>query len=448
MRPGDPIGDFIDGIGDAVETGGAVIQKGAEAKGGLIGDVIDGIGGAADSISSVVNFWSDPWGNMYKAGREAVVSLSRDVIPAITGSTLPDLTLPSFISAYRVSFALSMFVAVVLLMFQFVRVARGKMSGQELFDSIALYFPGFLVGISFGPAFGVLLVEFIRALTRSIIEWAYGGTVDQMVNTFSTLAVEDPSTIAGGAYVGSLIIWCMVIGLLVIPLIFVFQLVVQYFFGIMIPLATVWVVDGGRRAAGLAAVQLWVGMLLIQPLLFLMLGFAFRLNIDAVGQWGNDGFKNLVGILIAVIANFLAVFAPFVLIKWGKKHLAGAPASDSMPTRPLGPASPGRAQPSPGRSASPQTRTPQPVRTAATPDMSRGAVATKIGAPTATTAGRGAATSQSAGAGARAASAGTKVAGAGVAVAAEGAKRATREAGETAHASVTPPAVQGKERPQ
>ena len=409
----------------------------------------DIIGGAVDAVGGVVNFWSDPFGNMYKAGREAVNGLSNDVIPAITGSTLPDLTLPSFLSAYRVSFALSMLLAVVLLIFQFVRVARGRMSGQDLFESIGLYFPGFIIGISFGPAIGILLVEFVRALTRSIIDWAYGGTIDQMVATFSNIAVDDPTKIAGGAYVGFMVVWAMAIGMLIIPLIFVFQLVVQYFAGILIPLAVVWVVDHARRGGGIGAVQFWVGMLFVQPLLFLMLGFAFRLNIDAVGQWGNDGFKNLVGLLIAVIAIFLAVFAPFVLIAWGKKHLAGAPASDGVPTRPLGPSSPSQARPTPARTT-PPPRGSQPVRASATPENARGAMASKIGAQSA--GGRGAAAGKAtAGAGTKAAGVGSKAAGAataGAVVAAKGAATATRKASETAHTSVTPPPVQGKERPQ
>lgn len=402
----------------------------------------DIIGGAVDAIGGVVNFWADPYGNMYKAGREAVNGLSHDVIPAITGSTLPDLTMPSFVSTYAVSFALSFFVAIVLLIIQFVKVARGRMSGQDLFESIALYFPGFIIGISFGPLIGMMLVEFVRALTRSIIDWAYGGSIDQMVTTFSGIAPDDPTKIAGGAYVGFMVVWAMAIGMLIIPFIFVFQLVVQYFAGVLIPLAVVWIVDHNRRGGGIGAVQFWVGMLFIQPLLFLMLGFAFRLNIDAIGQWGNDGFRNLVGLLIAVIAIFLAVFAPFVLIAWGKKHLAGAPASDAVPSQTLGPSSPSQMRPASGRSA-PAPRGTQTVRSSATPANAKGATATKIGASSA--GGRGAV------AGKATASAGTKVAGVGVAGAAVATKAATttaRKASETAHATVTPPPVQGKERPQ
>lgn len=41
-------------------------------------------------------------------------------------------------------------------------------------------FPGFLVGISFGLAIGVMFVGRIRALSRSIVDWTYGGTVLEM----------------------------------------------------------------------------------------------------------------------------------------------------------------------------------------------------------------------------------------------------------------------------
>lgn len=341
-------------------------------------NIIDDIGNLPDVIGGVVNFWSDPWGNMYAAGREAVMSLAGTVIPAITESTLPDLTLPSFLSAYAVSFALSILVAILLLVGQFVRTARDRMSGEELFESVAMYFPGFLVGISFGPAIGVMFVELIQALSRSIIEWTYGGTVLEMVDTFGKVALEDPSLIAGGAYIGFLIIWAMAIGLLIVVCLFVFQLVILYFSGVLIPLAVVYVVDQQRRSGGMAAVKIWIGLLLIHPTLFFMLGFAFRLTIDSIGQWGDDGFKNLVMLLVAMIAIFLAEIAPFVLVSWATKHLAGQSSSGSAsPSMPIGAQSLASARNSGGSTVAP--RSTQAVRANATPANAQGATAS-IGA--------------------------------------------------------------------
>ncbi|MCZ4069085.1 hypothetical protein ACI2K6_16275 [Microbacterium sp. NPDC006705] len=413
----------------------------------LWGDFTDGVSGAVDAVGGVVNFWSDPFGNMYKSGRDATISLSRDVIPAITESTLPDLTLQSFLSTYAVSFALALMLAVLLLFPQFVRVAKGDQSGQELFEAIGLYFPGFIMGAMFGPLIGLSIIELLRLLTRSIIDWAYGGSIEQMVETFSTIAPDDPAKMTGAAVVGMIVIWAMTLGMLIIPFIFIFQLVVQYFTGALIPIAIAWMVDPRRRAAASRAVGLWVGMLLVQPLLFLALGFAFRLPIDSVAAWGNDGFKNLARVIIAVMAIVLAVFLPFVLITWARKSIAAAPTSDSTPTTPIGPTSPGRSHRAPSREA-PAAPTRQTVRTSARPSDAAGSIAPKLGAQNA---GKVRA-KQPTGAGTPAlASAGTKAStafNAGTAVAAKGAQTVARKASETAHESVTPPPVQGKERPQ
>ncbi|KIP89920.1 MULTISPECIES: hypothetical protein [Microbacterium] len=416
-------------------------------------NIIDDIGNLPDVIGGVVNFWSDPWGNMYAAGREAVMSLAGTVIPAITESTLPDLTLPSFLSAYAVSFALSILVAILLLVGQFVRTARGRMSGEELFESVAMYFPGFLVGISFGPAIGVMFVELIRALSRSIIEWTYGGTVLEMVDTFGKVALEDPSLIAGGAYIGFLIIWAMAIGLLIVVCLFVFQLVILYFSGVLIPLAVVYIVDQQRRSGGMAAVKIWIGLLLIHPTLFFMLGFAFRLTIDSIGQWGDDGFKNLVMLLVAMIAIFLAEIAPFVLVSWATKHLAGQSSSGSAsPSMPIGAQSLASARNSGGSTVAP--RSTQAVRANATPANAQGATAS-IGAKGVSgggaAAGRGAAQAGTATAGRGAAATASKAAGPAVAagaVALQGANTVGRKVNETAHTPVGAPPTLGKDRPE
>lgn len=416
-------------------------------------NIIDDIGNLPDVIGGVVNFWSDPWGNMYAAGREAVMSLAGTVIPAITESTLPDLTLPSFLSAYAVSFALSILVAILLLVGQFVRTARGRMSGEELFESVAMYFPGFLVGISFGPAIGVMFVELIRALSRSIIEWTYGGTVLEMVDTFGKVALEDPSLIAGGAYIGFLIIWAMAIGLLIVVCLFVFQLVILYFSGVLIPLAVVYIVDQQRRSGGMAAVKIWIGLLLIHPTLFFMLGFAFRLTIDSIGQWGDDGFKNLVMLLVAMIAIFLAEIAPFVLVSWATKHLAGQSSSGSAsPSMPIGAQSLASARNNGGSTAAP--RSTQAVRANATPANAQGATAS-IGARGVSgggaAAGRGAAQAGTATAGRGAAATASKAAGPAVAagaVALQGANTVGRKVNETAHTPVGAPPTLGKDRPE
>lgn len=47
------------------------------------------------------------------------------MLPALTHATLPDLTADWFINAYKISFALSIFVFVIILIPQFINTARG-----------------------------------------------------------------------------------------------------------------------------------------------------------------------------------------------------------------------------------------------------------------------------------------------------------------------------------
>lgn len=338
---------------------------------------IDDILGLPGVIGDVVNFWSDPFGNMYTAGREAVLSLSRDMIPAITESTLPDLTLPSFLSAYAVSFALSIFAAVILLIIQLVRTAQGRQSGRETIDSIGLYFPGFVAGVMFGPAIGLLIVEFVRALSRSLIDFAYRGTVSEMVDTFGRIMVEDPSLIAGTAGIGFMVVWAMAMGLLLIVGFFIIQLILLYFSGILIPLAAVWIIDPQRRQGGTVAISLWIGMLFVHPLLFFILGFAFRLAIDGTGSWGDDGWRNLVNMLVSCVAIFMAVLSPLFLIGFVRKAVAGQGSTGGTSSiAPIGARSLQSAPRSTGeRSAAPAS---QRVRVSAPPNQARGA--TSVGA--------------------------------------------------------------------
>jgi hypothetical protein len=75
-----------------------------DGQGGIIG-IIGGIGNAINGAAGVVSYWSDPWGNTFKMLRDTAQGMSRDIMPALTSATLPDLTADWFINAYKISFA-------------------------------------------------------------------------------------------------------------------------------------------------------------------------------------------------------------------------------------------------------------------------------------------------------------------------------------------------------
>jgi type IV secretion system protein TrbL len=279
---------------------------------------VGGVQNTVNGVAGAVSYWSDPWGNTYKALRDAANGLAGQLLPQLTSATLPDLSLDWFVGAYRVSFAAAIFGAVLLLIPQILRTARGLQSGREVLESIGLFFPLFLIGAMFGPAIGLLLVNFFHALSTSLSTWGISSSLDVVNKRFSEMLSEkDPLAIAGGVPVATLLMLLMLCGLFFVLLVLVVQLVTLYFVGVLIPLSLLWIIDPQRRAFGMRLVGLWVGVLAAHPLLFFLLGVAFNMLGGSINFLGNDAsLQKLVQLLAAVIAMFIAAASPLLLMKF------------------------------------------------------------------------------------------------------------------------------------
>ena len=279
-----------------------------------IGGVEDLVNGAAGAIS----YWSDPWGNTFKALRDAAAGLSRDVLPALTAATLPDLNAGWFVKAYAVSFAAAILIAVILLVPQVVRTARGVQAGRDLVDSVGLYFGVFLTGAMFGPAFGMVLVNFFHAISNDVVAWGIQGSINGVIAEFQKMiANADPVGITGGVPIAVLLMLCMLLGLLLVFLMLIVQLVTLYFTGVLLPLGLVWIIDPSKRSFGMKIVSVWIGILAAHPLLFFLLGFAFTIMANSVATFGNNAsLQSLVTLSVAVIALFIAALSPLLLLKF------------------------------------------------------------------------------------------------------------------------------------
>jgi type IV secretion system protein TrbL len=279
-----------------------------------IGGVQDLINGAAGAIS----YWSDPWGNTFKALKDAAAGLSRDVLPALTQATLPNLNAQWFLNAYAVSFAAAIFVAVLLLIPQILRTARGTQAGRDLVDSVGLYFGVFLVGAMFGPAIGIVLVNFFHAISNDIVAWGVQSSIDGVITQFQKMiANADPVGITGGVPIAVLLMLCMLLGLFLVLMMLIVQLVTLYFTGVLLPLGLVWIIDPGKRTFGTKLVSVWIGILAAHPLLFFLLGFAFTIMANSVSTFGNNAsLQSLVTLSVAVIALFVAALSPLLLMKF------------------------------------------------------------------------------------------------------------------------------------
>lgn len=285
---------------------------------GGIGGIIGGIGDAINGATGVVSYFSDPWGNTFKTLRDTAQGLSRDIMPALTSATLPDLTAEWFINAYKISFATAIFVAVLLLIPQAVRTARGAQAGRDLVESVGLYFGTFLLGAMFGPAFGIILINFFHALTDVFVAAGLTGTVDTIADQFGTMIAQaDPVGMTGGVVIAVILMVCMIVGLLLVLLMLLVQLVTLYFTGVLLPLGLVWIIDKNKRSFGLKIATLWVGILAAHPLLFLLLGLAFSMTANQVRAFGNNfGLQSMVSLLVAIIGLLMAALSPLLLMKF------------------------------------------------------------------------------------------------------------------------------------
>ncbi len=283
-----------------------------------VSDAVGGVNNAVNTAAGVAEFWSDPAGNSFKMLQGAAKGLSDTVLPALTHATLPDLTAGWFIQAYQVSFALAIFVFVALLIPQIVRTARGHQSGRELGESLTLYGPAFILGAMFGPALGAFLVKFFGALSDSLIAWGVTSNSETIVAKFSTmLSEEDGSGLAGGAVLGVILMFFMILGLLVVLLMLIVQLITLYFSGILFPLGFVWIIDPQKRKFGSKIAYLWFGVLASHPLLFFLLAIAYSMMSAQVDAFSNTpSLAKTVTLVVSILALFMAGLAPLALTKF------------------------------------------------------------------------------------------------------------------------------------
>ncbi|MDY7555307.1 MULTISPECIES: hypothetical protein [unclassified Cryobacterium] len=272
-----------------------------------------------ETAKGFANFWSDPAGNSFKMLQDGAKGLADDVLPAITHATLPDLTADWFISSYRISFGLAVFVLAALLIPQFVRTARGQQSGRDLAESLGLYAPLFLVGAAFGPAVGAVLVKFFGALSDSLISWGVNTSAQTIVDKFSEMLSHDDNGagLAGGAIVGIILMIFMIIGLLIVVLILIVQLITLYFSGVLFPLGFVWIVDPTKRSFGLKISYLWFGILASHPLLFFMLAIAYSMVSSTINVFdGNATLQRTVTLVVSILSLLIAGLSPVLLTKF------------------------------------------------------------------------------------------------------------------------------------
>ena len=289
----------------------------------------------AGAVTAAVDFAKDPLGYIAQKMQAAAAGLASTVLPQLERLTHPDLSAGWFLDAYRVSFALAIFIFVAFLGWNFVQLARRRVSGDDVVETLGFYTPLFFGGVILGPALGSLLLELTGALTDTLIRWGIGGSVTGTTTALqAAIAAGDPARITGGAIVAIVFFFCLIVALVLCFVVLLVMLVTLYLTGAIIPLSLVWLVHPRQRAKGLKVVMVWVGICFSHVLLFLLLGVAFRMIAGLSANFDQPGLKILANLAVAVIALLAATLSPLGLLAFapvGPTSAAGGGPSLSIP---------------------------------------------------------------------------------------------------------------------
>lgn len=286
---------------------------------GVKNKVDEAVDKTADKVSSAIEFGKDPFGWIAQKEAEAAKDLTETVIPALTRLTQPDLSQDWFLDAYKVSFAAAIFGWVLILLWDLATFRRRGESGQEVADSLVKWTPVFIGGSMFGPAVGMFLVGGVGALNAALADWGLSATSDEVVSEFNKLISDDPEKFLGGSFMAMLIFGALVLALLLVFLVLIIMLVTLYLSGVALPLSLMWATKVGQREKGRKIIMVWAGVLCSQPLIFLLLGFAFSgaaasmmdvLERGSASDPREGGLQNLVQLLFIIIMLVIATLGP------------------------------------------------------------------------------------------------------------------------------------------
>ncbi|MGP5397674.1 hypothetical protein [Arthrobacter rhombi] len=279
----------------------------------------------AGKVGDVISFAEDPLKAIFQATRNGAEGLATELLPALSKATEPDLSADFFIKAYAISFAVSIMVWGVLLIFQFLAVASGKQAGADFVDTVFMRSMVFFVGALFGPWVGVFLVKFFGSMSTSLIDWGVGSSSDKMLESMNSMLEVQPSAIPGGVIVGILLMICMILGFLLVVVMLAIMLVTLYLTGVVLPLGLVWFASGKHDAMAKKIPVLWLCLLASHPLLFFLMGFSFNMIAEAADwmKW-SGGLETLMGLVAAVVAMAIAGMSPILLMKFAPVLPSGA----------------------------------------------------------------------------------------------------------------------------
>ncbi|MFS0506755.1 hypothetical protein ACLWN1_16130, partial [Lactiplantibacillus plantarum] len=175
-------------------------------------------------------------------------------------------------------------------------------------------------------------------LSDSLVSWGLASSTSALVDKFTNMLSDSDATgIAGGAVVGCVLMFFMILGLLMVMLMLIVMLITLYFSGVLFPLGWVWIVDKNKRAFGSKIAYLWLGTLAAHPLLFFLLGIVFSMvaaNVDAFSNQAS--LQKTVTLVVSILSLLIAGFAPLLLFKFAPVLPMGGAGAGTAGGPPIG----------------------------------------------------------------------------------------------------------------
>lgn len=290
---------------------------------GISGFLCDNGGG---KLTEVVKCSVDAFGCILGHFANSASSMTHWILEKANTATAPSIADKDgkgydwFLDAYKATFGIGVIVFAIVLLIQFVQLARNKITADEMQENLVLWTPAYWAGALFSPWLVHFFIAGSSHLTDGVLDTLTGsndlwGENQDKLNEL----LKDAST--GeliGSTLGAIIAFLLlaIMGLVVF-LALVVQDVTVTLGGIFIPLALAWIVSAKARGGSLKLPTIILTVLLSRPLLFFIIGIGLQLlQYEIFTSNGGDdaGLANTGGILVAITIFALAAVSPFMLI--------------------------------------------------------------------------------------------------------------------------------------
>lgn len=283
--------------------------------------------GAAGTAAGAIEFINDPFGWIGAKMAAGAAGMWGWIAGLANAGTAPDLSVDWWIDAYKKAMAIGIILALLILLYQFSLVSRGKIAGRDLVETILSYWPAYVAGIVFGPALGQFVIRGSTTLTDGILAVFDGFSASKTDETMkAAFDAAGSGKAIGGIFVGIFVLIFTVIGVVVLFCSLALQLVAIYLSAAFFPIGFAWVLSVKHRGGSYKIPFLFLALLFARPAMFFLLGIGLAWLGKAM-SFSDEGAQNLANLLAAVAVILIAAFAPFLLLK----HAPVSPAGWSTP---------------------------------------------------------------------------------------------------------------------